>query len=75
MSRFPRLRSRQVLAALQRAGFVVVRSKGSHHFLRHKNDPERQTVIAMHPGDVPEGTLLAVLRQAGLTREEFLRLL
>jgi len=64
-----------VLAALQRAGFVVIRSKGSHRFLRHKNDPERTTVIALHPGDVPEGTLLAVLKQAGLSREEFLELL
>jgi predicted RNA binding protein YcfA (HicA-like mRNA interferase family) len=43
--------------------------------LRHKQDTDRQTVISIHPGDVPEGTLSAILRQAGLTREDLLKLL
>jgi predicted RNA binding protein YcfA (HicA-like mRNA interferase family) len=49
--------------------------RGSHRFLRHEDEADRQTVIAMHPGDVPEGTLLSILRQAGLTREDLLTLL
>jgi predicted RNA binding protein YcfA (HicA-like mRNA interferase family) len=75
MSRLPRLGARRILAALQRAGFVIVRSKGSHHFLQHKNDPRRRTIIAMHPGDLPEGTVRAILKQAGISRDDFIALL
>jgi predicted RNA binding protein YcfA (HicA-like mRNA interferase family) len=43
MRTLPALPGRAVIAALERAGFEVVRIKGSHHFLRHRNDPSRQT--------------------------------
>jgi predicted RNA binding protein YcfA (HicA-like mRNA interferase family) len=59
---------------LQRAGFDVIRSKGSHHFLRHRADPSRQTVVPAQRRDLPLGTLRAILRQAGLTPAEFLDL-
>jgi predicted RNA binding protein YcfA (HicA-like mRNA interferase family) len=64
-----------MLSALQRAGFFIVRSKGSHYFLRHRDDPTRQTVISVHSGDMPQGTVRDILKQAGITREEFLNLL
>jgi predicted RNA binding protein YcfA (HicA-like mRNA interferase family) len=64
-----------MLSALKRAGFIVVRIKGSHHFLRHKDDPSRETVIALHPGDLPAGTVRAILKQAKLSREDFVTLL
>jgi predicted RNA binding protein YcfA (HicA-like mRNA interferase family) len=64
-----------MLMALQRAGFQVVRVKGSHHFLRHKDDPRRETVIALHSGDLPAGTVRAILKQARLSREDFISLL
>jgi predicted RNA binding protein YcfA (HicA-like mRNA interferase family) len=64
-----------MLMALQRAGFQVVRVKGSHHFLRHKDDPRRETVIALHSGDLPAGTARAILKQARLSREDFISLL
>ena len=64
-----------MLAALQRAGFRVVHVKGSHHFLRHKDDPRRETVIALHPGDLPAGTVRANLKQPKLSPEEFVSLL
>jgi predicted RNA binding protein YcfA (HicA-like mRNA interferase family) len=75
MSRLPQVTARKLLAALQRGGFVVDRVKGSHHFLRHKDDPARRTVIALHSGDIPQGTLRDILRQAGLSRDAFLKLL
>jgi predicted RNA binding protein YcfA (HicA-like mRNA interferase family) len=75
MTRLPRVTARQVLSALQRAGFVVIRSKGSHHFLQHSAEPGRRTVIAMHGGDLPEGTLAAILRQSRISRSEFVKLL
>jgi predicted RNA binding protein YcfA (HicA-like mRNA interferase family) len=64
VTRLPRVKPRQVLAALERAGFIIMRSKGSHHFLRHRNDPNRRTVIAIHAEDLPEGTLHDILKQA-----------
>jgi predicted RNA binding protein YcfA (HicA-like mRNA interferase family) len=75
MRALPALSGRSIIAALQRAGFEVVRSKGSHHFLRHRDDPTRQTVVPVHRRDLPSGTVAAILRQAGLSRAEFLDLL
>ncbi len=64
---------REVLSKLQHAGFEIERHKGtSHYFLRHPNG--RQTMVAMHSKDVPEGTFRAILKQAGLTLEEFKKL-
>ena len=65
-------KAREVLAKLQTAGFEVRRQSGSHVVLRDTKG--RQTYVAMHPGDVPPGTLRAILRQAGLTEEEFRKL-
>jgi predicted RNA binding protein YcfA (HicA-like mRNA interferase family) len=62
-----------MLAALKRAGFVVDRIKGSHHFLVHRDDPTRRTVIAVHAGDLPNGTLRDILRQAKISRDELLK--
>ena len=48
MRALPALSGRAVIAALERAGFEVIRTKGSHHFLRHRDDPGRQTVVPVH---------------------------
>ena len=66
-------KAREVLGALQRAGFVIRRrTKGSHVVLRHPDG--RQTYVAMHTKDVPTGTFRSILKQAHLTEEEFKRL-
>lgn len=65
-------KAREVLAKLQRAGFVIKRQSGSHVVLRHADG--RQTYVAMHPGDIPTGTFRAMLKQAGLSEEEFRKL-
>jgi predicted RNA binding protein YcfA (HicA-like mRNA interferase family) len=62
-------KAREVLAKLQRAGFVVRRQSGSHVVLRHQDG--RQTYVAMHTGDVPTGTFRSILKQASLTEEDF----
>ena len=62
-------KAREVLARLQRAGFVIRRQSGSHIVLRHPDG--RQTYVAMHTADVPTGTFRAILKQSGLTEEEF----
>ncbi|MCC6682919.1 MAG: type II toxin-antitoxin system HicA family toxin [Phycisphaeraceae bacterium] len=61
--------ARQIVAKLQRAGFVQTRQTGSHLFFRHADG--RQTFVAMHRGDVPIGTLRKILKQTGLTEEQF----
>jgi predicted RNA binding protein YcfA (HicA-like mRNA interferase family) len=64
-----------MLSSLRRAGFIIIRIKGSHYFLRHKDDQSRETVVALHPGDLPAGTVRAILKQAKLSRTEFVDLL
>ena len=75
-ARLPALRPQDVLRVLQRAGIDVVRIKGSHHILVHRNDAKRMTNVPRHGSrDLPRGTLRAIIAQAGLTVEEFLDLL
>ena len=61
--------AREVLTKLLRAGFVEVRQSGSHKILRHPDG--RQTYVAMHPGSLPTGTFRKVLKQAGLSEDDF----
>ena len=61
--------AREVLATPRRAGFDEVRQSGSHKVLRHPDG--RQTYVAMHTGDIPEGTFRKILKQAGISLEQF----
>ena len=73
MSRIPRVTARQVLAALRKAGFALDHVAGSHHI---PIGPARQRVtVPLHGGTLEVGLLHSILRQAGLTVEEFLALL
>lgn len=74
MVRLPRLTGKDVIAALERVGFQVVRVKGSHHFLRHPDG--RVTVVPVHVGEViGPGLMAKILRDCELSREEFQALL
>ena len=73
--RLPALDSRQVLRALERAGFTVHHSSGSHRILKHADRPERRVTLPFHGRDLKRATLHSILRQAGLTVEEFRALL
>lgn len=75
MSRLPQLTAREMIAALTRAGFVVARVKGSHHFLVHENDPTRWATVAVHQGDLRNDSVRDILKRAKLSRSEFLKLL
>jgi predicted RNA binding protein YcfA (HicA-like mRNA interferase family) len=63
---------RKVIKALESVGFSYARTKGSHAVYR--NGEGRAVVVPMH-GVVKRGTLASILRQAGLTPGEFLKLL
>jgi predicted RNA binding protein YcfA (HicA-like mRNA interferase family) len=73
--RLPALSADVVVRALERAGFSVHRVKGSHHHLRNPDRPQARPVVPVHRGDLPPGTLRAIIRQAGLSVAEFLDLL
>lgn len=73
MSKLPVLRAREVVAALQRAGFVIHHQTGSHARLRHSDG--RSVTVPVHAGDVPLGTLRRIIAQTGMTLDEFERLL
>jgi predicted RNA binding protein YcfA (HicA-like mRNA interferase family) len=60
-------------AALEKAGFYFVRQKGSHIVMR-RDEPYAQ-VIVPETKSLPPGTLRNIIRQTGLTVEEFLQLL
>ena len=72
--RLPAVTSREVIQKLRRAGFVFDRqAKGSHEIWLHPRT-HRRVVIPNHPGTLPRGTLRAILKQSGLTVEEFVEL-
>jgi len=72
MSRLPVVTGEQLIAALRRLGFEVVRIKGSHHFLRHSDG--RTTLVPVHPGeDIGPGLMSKILRSTRIDREELRR--
>lgn len=69
MSRL-RIRGRELIRALQKAGFSVIRTKGSHHFMRHTDG--RATVVPVHPGEVVgPGLLNQILKDTGIDQRGF----
>ncbi len=73
MSLLPRLSGRECVAALEKVGFYVKRQQGSHIILR-RDDPFAQVVVPDHK-ELDRGTLRAIIRQAGLSVNEFSKLL
>lgn len=66
------LSGKQIVAALECAGFEYVSTKGSHAKLRHPDG--RRTIVPLHR-TVARGTLASILLQSGLTAREFQALL
>jgi predicted RNA binding protein YcfA (HicA-like mRNA interferase family) len=74
MPKHPRLRGRDLIAALSQAGFVVTRVRGSHHFLQHPDG--RATVVPVHSGEtIGPGLFSRILRDVDLDLVEFMKLL
>jgi len=73
MSGLPRISGRECVKALGKAGFGLRRQEGSHIILR-RNEPFGQLVVPDHK-ELDRGTLRAIIRQAGISVEEFTKLL
>jgi predicted RNA binding protein YcfA (HicA-like mRNA interferase family) len=63
---------RQIMKKLKRSGFEFYRQAAGRHEIWYNPSTDRYTTIPDHPGDMPEGTLHAILKEAGITLEEFL---
>ena len=74
MSELPRFSGREVIKALRKFGYEQDRQKGSHVVLRQTAEPHRRVVVPDHK-EVAKGTLRAIIKQVGLTVDEFKRLL
>ena len=73
MSGLPRVSGRECMKALLKAGFVFKRQEGSHMILRRAK-PFSQLVVPDHK-ELDRGTLRAIIRQAGISVEEFMKFL
>ena len=75
MAKLPRLSGKEVIRALEKAGFIQKRQRGSHVFMaKETNEIKITTVVPMHQ-EIDTGTLLEIIRQTKMTRDEFLKLL
>jgi predicted RNA binding protein YcfA (HicA-like mRNA interferase family) len=72
MPKLPVVKPREVLRALEKAGFLKIRSKGSHIQFKKGN---LLVTVPMHDKDLKTETLKSILRQAKLSVEDFNKLL
>ncbi len=75
MSYVPILKAKDIVSILLKAGFRVVRQKGSHIRLKHILDATKNVSVPVHNKDVPIRILKSILNQAKIPLEEFIKLL
>jgi predicted RNA binding protein YcfA (HicA-like mRNA interferase family) len=73
MGRLSGFRYREVSKRLKGRGFVFDRQAAGSHEIWFNAETNRYTTIPNHSGDMPEGTLRAILKQAGIEPEDFLK--
>lgn len=73
MSKLPSVSGRKCVKALTKSGFYFKRQEGSHIILR-RDDPFSQVVVPDHK-ELDRGTLRSIIRMAGLSVDEFVKLL
>ena len=73
MGRLAGFRYRQIVRKLRSLGFTFDRHAAGSHEIWYNPETRRYTTIPNHPGDLPEGTLRAILNQAGIDPQDFLR--
>ncbi len=74
MPRLPAVKSKELIRVLESVGFIKHRKmSGSHLVLKHSDG--RRTTVPVHSKDIPKGTLLAIIKDVKISREDFLELL
>jgi predicted RNA binding protein YcfA (HicA-like mRNA interferase family) len=73
MTRLPSLTYRDVITRLRQAGFVFDRQAKGSHEIWYNPETRLRTTVPNHPGTIARGTLRAIIREAGLSVDEFLK--
>ncbi len=73
MGRLSGFKYREIVKRLRQFGFEFDRQAAGSHEIWHNPTTRRYTTIPNHPGDMPEGTLRAILKQAGIEPDNFLK--
>jgi predicted RNA binding protein YcfA (HicA-like mRNA interferase family) len=69
MHNIPSLKPKELITILLQKGFVLDRIKGSHHIFYHP-ETKKRAVVPYHCKEIPVGTLLEILYQAGIPKDE-----
>jgi len=69
MPKIPALNPKKIIKILKDKGFLLDRVKGSHHLYYHP-ESRRRVIVPLHKKELPKGTLMEILKQAGITKED-----
>jgi predicted RNA binding protein YcfA (HicA-like mRNA interferase family) len=69
MPKLPSFTPKDIISVLLKKGFVLDRTKGSHHIYYHP-ETGRRAIVPLHKNDLPKGTLMSILKQAGIDKTE-----
>ncbi|MBK7265736.1 MAG: type II toxin-antitoxin system HicA family toxin [Ignavibacteriales bacterium] len=72
MGRLSGFKYRQIVKKLKKFGFIFYRQAAGSHEIWYQPIHKKYTTIPNHPGDMPEGTLAAILKQADVSVDDFL---
>lgn len=72
MPKLPILKPKKLIAFLEANGFTLDHATGAHFVFYHR-ETKRRVVVPVHNKDLPQGTLLAILRQAGFSKDDLLK--
>lgn len=70
-ARLPGVRAKDIIRALERAGFVIERHNSTSHVLLRNPNTKRTTVVPIHSKELPRWLLKKIIRDAGLSEDEF----
>ena len=74
MGQLSGFRYRDIVQRLKLFGFSFLRQAAGSHEIWHNKTTDRYTTIPNHAGDMPQGTLRAILKQAGISAEDFINM-
>jgi predicted RNA binding protein YcfA (HicA-like mRNA interferase family) len=74
MPKLPFITPQKLIKVLEKKGFILDRIKESHHVYYHP-ETKRMVVVPLHMRELPKGTLLEILKQADISKEELIKLI
>ena len=75
MPKLPLVTAAEAIKAFSKAGFISVHTRGSHHLMRHPENKRKLSIPIHQSKPLGKGLLLSLISDAGLTKEEFIKLL